>query len=202
MNTLHNIRAFLASTGLFACLLPVGLWAAPPDILPIDTNPVTTAEYRVVGVTTTTTKGAVVVQDTPEHNIIGYAAMNKLCHDQVDVNARLATATEWATARDGTVLSAGPAWLDPGNITLFYRPDASTPDVAWGAIVPYAESSMDYFSPIPRFAIANRSCFDFENGDNTALGTAGLANGTVILDTCDQELPIACAALVAVPIKQ
>jgi len=202
MKTLLNIRAFLASIGLLACLLPLGLRAAPSNILPIDTNPVTAAEYRVVGVTTTTMSGAAAVETSPGHYIYSYAAMNKLCQDEVNQESRVATAKEWVHFRGDASKDFGEAWLDPGDLTLLYLPDETNGDYDWLAMVKGEEGRTAYYKPDPISALQDQSCGNYHSPQPTVYGLVGYGSGNVVRVSCANELPVACAALVAVRIRQ
>ena len=202
MNRLsNNIRVILTFMALFACLLPLGLRAAPPSTV-VQAAPAVAAEYHVVGVTTTTTTGAVLIEgpDPPGTPLVSYTAMNYLCRKEVDENSRVATAAEWATTYQGQFLQGTPpfAWLDPGNPILVYQPGTVSHDENWIAFTPYRQNDSITPNDSPYVAVRNTNCDQYTNLAPT--GTVGWRGGRIQRLGCDNTLPIACAALVAVPV--
>jgi hypothetical protein len=100
----------------------VTLLAAQPEFpTSIQTKPVTVPEYRVVGVTTTVTDGSIETQDQFGDTLEGYAAMDRLCQDEVAPSARAATVREWQTSRTFPLPEGVEhVWLDPGPAEVMY----------------------------------------------------------------------------------
>jgi len=203
MNRITKNRVFLACIGLFTCLLPLALRAAPPVIQPVDTNSVTAAEYRVVGVTKTLTDGQPVAIDQFGDTLSGFAAMDRLCQVEVDPNARVATAREWQTTRSFQ-LPAGVTvvWLDPGEVEVVFLPDAGNDQFDWEARAgKTGRSTKSVVLGSPGQARDFLDCSDYTSKSAAVLSVVGRRSGRLDFVGCSQPYPIACAALVAVPVR-
>lgn len=200
MKTQLNIRAFLASIGLFACLLPFGLRAAGPPIPTVANDPITAWEYQVVGVTSTTTTGRVTAESA-DGALVGYGAMNKLCQDEVDSNSRVATAAEWGSGQGSLPAAPAGAWLDPASLNLLYDPVAPDPASPWCLLVPHDINTCTTHYPSPSEASSEADCDKHFLSSDGHFGYAGGRGGSVSKVRCTEELPVACSALVAVPIR-
>jgi hypothetical protein len=195
-------RLSRTSLGLFGCLLPLGLQAAHPHHATLKTKPVSAAEYRVVGFTTTPTTGRVTAVDAFGNPLLGYAAMDRQCQVDVDPNSRVATVTEWQTPHLAPLPEGFTgAWLDPGPINLVYAPDRPD-DVDWIAVTAAPRVKRTQHTATEDEALASLDCGGYQGEDGSTFGLRGSPQGPIINDLCNHEYHIACAALVAVPIRR
>ena len=199
----HSIRYRILRTSLwlFACLLPMASRAALPSIPPAQSNPVTVPEYRVVGVTVTTTNGRVETQDQFGGTLVGHAAMDRLCQVEVDPNARAATVREWQEPRSfeipGEIVRV---WLTPGHVEFVYLPDASD-QTDYVAITGDERPVRARREGSLERAHIELSCKDF-SVDSDFGAFVGVETGRIVRRTCNNELRIACSALVSVPVRR
>jgi hypothetical protein len=198
----HTIRDWFFRTALwlFACVLPMVLRAAPPNIQVV---PASVAEYRVVGVTTTTTDGSIEAQDQFGQHLAGFAAMDRLCQVEVDLNARAATAREWQMPHQFQLPEGFiRAWLDPGRIEVIFLPDSiGGLEDDWFAKTSEGRTVTTKGEQGPLRATRNLSCYTYRENGIIYQGVQGTANGGATTGICTVEWPIACSALVAVPVR-
>lgn len=204
MATKINFRVLLTSMAVFASLLPCGLQAATPRLPTVRNDPVTVAEYRVVGVTTTLTNGAAQVhQANTDVIIIGYAAMTKLCQDEVDPYSRMATAAEWGSGHAPLPdVGTSGAWVDPGTPQLYFTPNSIHLNEWVGAIY---KPSLEVigFGDNASGVLQDMNCtgwFATRHLDSYS-GVFGNTDGSIDKSLCNESKPIACSALVAIPVR-
>ena len=206
MNYTKHYRFIRTALWLFACLVPLHAIAAPPSIPGAQRSPLTVPEYRVVGVTATTTKGKVQTTDQFGNPLIGYAAMDRLCQDEVDPNARAATVREWQAPRTFDLIfpvGSSSAWLTPGPIRLIFRPDTANDQMDWEVYTAGARPAGPVSGGWPAQAVGKASCASYTLSDSPLRGFAGDAAGRVAARTCSESaITIACSALVSVPVRQ
>jgi len=177
--------------GLFACLLSLGLRAAPQPV----------AEYRVIGFTATPTNGEIRAVGEFGNRLLGYAAMDRQCQVDVDPNSRVATVTEWQT----THLAPLPrgftgAWLDPGPANLVYVHDAPVDGDDWIAVTAGPRIKRTQHGATLDEALGSLDCFGHQSGAASNFGLVGARPGYILNLTCEARYHIACAALVEVPV--
>ena len=202
MNNSISYR-FRTSLWFYACLLPLAANAGNPAPPPFESAPVSVAEYRVAGVTSTKTNGNVVTSDQFGNELSGYAAMDRLCQVEVDPNARAATAREWQSARRFALpADFTGAWLTPGPIGLAIQPPLPVLHPDTSHAVAYTTSDRPWVigdDASALQAILGGTCWGYST--QGASGIAGNLEGVIRGWTCQRELNVACAALVAVPVR-
>jgi hypothetical protein len=176
--------------------------AAAPDFPnAIGTNPVTVAEYRVVGVTTAVTDGRAEAQAESGVPLIGFAAMDRLCQLEFP-GSRMATAREWQTSQVFT-FPAGvtKVWLDPGPIALVFDPTQAS-DRDWTAYMTDARQGLiQTIKSNPEAAAADMSCLGYVRDELGTSGTFGNEEKLVGTTSCITTNAVGCAALIAVPVS-
>ena len=177
--------------GLFACLLSLGLRAAPQPV----------AEYRVIGFTVTPTTGLIEADDAFGNPLRGYAAMDRQCQLDVDPNSRVATVTEWQTTHLAPLPTGfDGAWLDPGPANLVYVHDPVDGDHDWIAVTAGPRIKRTQHAPTLDGALGSLDCFGHQSGAASNFGLVGASHGYILNLPCNVDRHIACAALVEVPV--
>ena len=169
--------------------------ANSPVSVTIQGDEQTLVEYRIVGYTTSTFGGPI---KTDNDMVVSYAAMHKLCANEVAPNARAAFSAE--AVRHVEVLppvAVVAAWVIPSSLEVVYRPD-SADWIAWDPTTGLTLGS----GATPGEALGTAQCFRHEGQDSSVVGINLGHNGRLTVHRCEVgEVPIACSAPVAIPIS-
>jgi hypothetical protein len=198
MNITKSYKSIRTMIWCFACLLPLMVRAAAPDFpTAIGTNPVTVAEYRLVGVTTALTDGSAEAQSESGGSLRGFAAMDRICQLEYP-DSRMATIREWQTSQqfafpDSTTF----VWLDPGPQSLVLNPTASD----WFAYSTNGRLVQPANGSSPGDVYFSTNCVNYKSSFSAETAFVGLEDKTVLQTFCNDAAPVACSALVAVPVS-
>jgi len=172
---------------------------------PVPVTQATCTEDRVVGLTSTATKGAIVTTNGAGVPIRGFAAMALLCRHEVSENSRPATPVDWANSPDAPRPESGrPVWLLPPKLHPIILPVLSGglnghAFSAYASDVPYL-SFPKLRDGIGKNILRGYTCDGYRNSDGRFFGFVGLATGDAHITACDGEYVIACAAPVVLPL--
>ena len=200
MNKTIIYRVCRSTIWAILCYHPLMSWAAPPTIT---VDPVTASEYRVVGITETSTDGRISTAGPFGDNLSGYAAADRLCQDEVAPYSRMATVREWQTVRDFPMpVGVDGVWLDPGPVLPVYRPDTGNAALDWLPVLMSSRAPPIATVATPQVARRNVSCASYGTNSPSTTGIRGDSRKLVAQAPCDGARPVACSALVSRPVAQ
>ena len=188
-----NQLATIALVTLF--VLPVAAFAqrstnvtvVNPETSPVPVAAITTVEYMLVGVSTTTTSGRILFGGAQ-----GIAAADAICQQDFGTSARMATVSDRVLV-DAIPLPAPAAWTNVAEYDIV-EPLSSQ-------FVAFSTANASVRSPVGPFlrAVEGITCAGFASGgDDTGAFTR--ADGHRGMLHCSSVAPVACARPVDIPV--
>jgi hypothetical protein len=144
---------------------------------------------------TAATDGAI---ETADASLTGVAAMHSLCAE-VDPNARASFSNE--AIRSPAVEGAPEfAWVIPARTEVMFIPDATQTTNDWIAVDGVSGVATTKFGfGDPQSAIGGAVCEGYKSNSNIRSGLViETESGRVLKGNCEDSVPIACSAPVAV----